>query len=124
VSYDNSDTFAGGNEVRSAVVEFIDGMVEGDAEAVWVYATEEDQAAFGTVSAVYNAFDEVFPAFGDAERVVFQRAWQEGDTPFVQLSLANQNGETHIATIGLWLDDAGDWEIISCDVRPATDLIA
>jgi hypothetical protein len=124
VDYDNANTFNDRNGVRAAVADFIDGMVQGDTETVWMYATEEDQAAFGTEAAVYNAFAEVFPAFAEAERAVFQRAWREGDTPFVQLSLTNSRGEMHVATIGLWLDDAGDWEIVSCDVRPATALVA
>jgi hypothetical protein len=110
--------------VRAAVARFIGGMVEGDVDTVWMFASEEDQDAFGTERAVYDAFAEVFPALTSARKVTFEHFWQEGETPFVTLSLATDEGESYRATIGLWLDDAGDWELISCSVEPAGDRVA
>ena len=45
----------------------------------------------------------------------------EGDTPFVDLALTDASGNAYRATIGFWLDDAGDWKVISCDIAPAAD---
>jgi hypothetical protein len=115
---------AGDPAVHDAVTTFITGMAEGDVETVWMFATEEDQDAFGTERAVYEAFAEVFPAFTTARKVAFERVWQEGETPFVTLTLTDGSGEKHRATMGLWLDDAGDWELISCSVEPADDRVA
>ena len=110
--------------MRTAVQTFINGMASGDAKTVWMYASEEDQAAFATEGAVYNAFAETFPAFTEAHSVSFEKSWQEGDTPFVELSLTDQAGNAYAATIGLWLDDAGDWKIVSLEVNAVTDQVA
>jgi hypothetical protein len=56
--------------------------------------------------------------------VTFQTAWQEGDTPFVELALTDQAGNEYAATIGLWLDDAGDWKVVSLEVNAVTDQVA
>ena len=111
-------------EVRSAVETFIRGMSRADAQTVWMFASEEDQAAFGTEEAVYEAFAEVFPALTQAQEVRFDSFSQEGDTPFVQLSLTDKQGVSHQATMGLWLDDAGDWKLVSCEVNALSDRIA
>lgn len=111
-------------DVRAASTSFIQGMAAHDPEAVWMFASEEDQAAFGTEQAVYDAFAEVFPALTSVKTVTFERSWQEGDTPFVQASLETEAGVTHRARMGFWLDDAGDWKLVSCDVTEATDRIA
>ena len=42
----------------------------------------------------------------------------EGDTPFVDLALTDASGNAYRATIGFWLDDAGDWKMISCEIAP------
>ncbi len=110
--------------IEQAVATFIRGMAEADVETVWMFASEEDQDAFGTEQAVYDAFADAFPAFTHVEKVAFERFWQEGETPFVTLALTDAEGARYRATMGLWLDDAGDWELISCDVEPADDRIA
>lgn len=126
IRFDDSSTFARSADagLRNAVVTFIDGMAAGDAQTVWNYATEEDQAAFGTEQAVLHAFSEVFPEFAKAKEVTFESTWQEGDTPFVNLNLTEADGDQYRATMGLWIDDAGDWEIVSLEVRPAVDYVA
>jgi hypothetical protein len=110
--------------VQAAVQKFIGGMRAADADTVWMFASEEDQEAFATEQAVYDAFAETFPAFTRAAEVTFDKIWQEGDTPFVELSLRDVDGGNWQATIGLWLDDAGDWKIISCDLTAANQAIA
>ena len=62
--FDDAASFEadGRDDVRAAVATFIDGMTAGDAQTVWMFASEEDQAAFGTERAVYDAFAEVLPA--------------------------------------------------------------
>ena len=107
-------------EVRMAVESFIRGMSSGDAETVWMFASEEDQEAFATEAAVYEAFAETFPAFTQVAEVTFESFRQEGETPFVELSMTGKDGQRHRAAIGLWLDDAGDWEIVSCEVKPVS----
>ena len=111
-------------EVRMAVETFIRGMSAGDAKTVWAFASEEDQDAFGTEDAVYQAFAETFPALTEASQVTVESFRQEGDTPFVELAMTDRDGADHHVSVGLWLDDAGDWKVVSCDVKPASDRIA
>ena len=111
-------------EVRMAVESFIRGMSTADAKSVWMFASEEDQEAFGTEEAVYQAFAETFPAFTQVAEVTVLSFRQEGDTPFVELSMIGEGGENYRASIGLWLDDAGDWKVVSCEVKPVSDRIA
>jgi len=111
-------------DVGLAVERFVNGMVKSDSQAVWMFASEEDQDAFGTERAVYDAYAEIFPAFAKAETVRFGRFWQEGDSPFVTIAIEDAKGENFSATMGFWLDDAGDWKLISCDVKPISDRVA
>ncbi len=113
-----------GRNVARAVEHFIEGMAKSDLDAVWMFASEEDQDAFGTERAVYEAYAETFPAFTKAATVTFSRFWQEGDTPFVEVAMTDSKGAIYRATMGLWLDDAGDWKLISCDVKPLSDRVA
>jgi hypothetical protein len=110
--------------VEAAVATFIRGMASADVETVWMFASEEDQDAFGTEQAVYDAFAEVFPALTRVQKVTFEGFWREGETPFVMLSLVDDEGVKYRAKMGLWLDDAGDWKLISCQVNPLDDRIA
>lgn len=111
-------------EVRMAVESFIRGMSTGDEQTIWMFASEEDQEAFETEDAVYQAFADTFPVLTQVSEVTVESFRQEGDTPFVELSLVEGNGQKHHASVGLWLDDAGDWKVVSCDVKPASDRIA
>ena len=104
--------------------DFLRAMAEGDVDSVWMFASEEDQDAFAVESAVFQAFSEAFPALRDVKAAIFTRFWQEGDTPFAELLIRAADGDMSRATMGFWLDDAGDWKLISCDVRPWSDRIA
>ena len=108
---------------EAAAATFIRAMAAHDVGTVWMFASEEDQDAFATEEAVFAAFADVFPALTEVEEVTFERSWQEGDTPFVSATLSD-GSEEHRAMMGFWLDDAGDWKLVSCDVRPASDLVA
>jgi|SRR5687768_11942438 len=110
--------------VEAAVAAFIRGMASADVETVWMFASEEDQDAFGSEQAVYDAFAEVFPALTRVQKVTFEGFWREGETPFVMLSLVDGEGVKYGAKMGLWLDDAGDWKLISCQVNALDDRIA
>ena len=110
-------------EMKNAVSRFLQGMASGDADAVWMFASEEEQDAFGTETAAYEAYADAFPALTRPQAVTFDKFWQEGDTPFVDITLT-QGSSAHRATMGFWLDDAGDWKLVSCEVKPATDLVA
>ena len=99
-------------------------MSAADAESVWMFASEEEHDAFGTEDAAYEAYADTFPALTQTHGVTFEKFWQEGDTPFVQVALTSGSTEAYRATMGLWLDDAGDWKIVSCDVKPVSDLVA
>ena len=111
-------------EVQTALRTFIRGMAEGDAKTVWMYASEEDQAAFETEDAVLEAFADAFPALTKAEDVKFDSFRNEGDTPFAVVSFTDENGNKYQADVGLWLDDAGDWKVVSCEVNAITDRVA
>jgi hypothetical protein len=111
-------------EVQTALTTFIRGMAEGDAKTVWMYASEEDQAAFETEEAVLAAFADSFPALTEAEDVKFDSFRNEGDTPFAMVSFADEDGNKFQADVGLWLDDAGDWKVVSCEVNAVTDRVA
>jgi hypothetical protein len=99
-------------------------MSQGDAQAIWKFASEEEQEAFETEDAVFAAFADAFPALTQATSVSVDAVNQEGDTPFVQVSLADAAGNKHQANVGLWLDDAGDWKVVSCEVTSVSDRIA
>lgn len=109
-----------GQEVKA----FLTGMRDKDAAAVWKFASEEDQDAFQTERALYDAFAVTFPVLTQTREAFLQGVRTEGDTPFVQLVLTSDEGESYSAAIGFWLDDAGDWKVISCDITPATDQVA
>lgn len=98
-------------------------MAEGDAKTVWMYASEEDQAAFETEDAVLEAFADAFPALTKAEDVMFDSFRIEGDTPFAVVSFADEDSNKYQADVGLWLDDAGDWKVVSCEVYALSDRI-
>jgi hypothetical protein len=110
--------------VQRAAATFIRAMASGDAAAVWMFATEEEHDAFGTEAAAYDAFAEAFPVLTTVERATFERAWREGDAPFVELTLEDDAGTRHRATMGFWRDDASDWKLISCDVNALSDRVA
>lgn len=111
-------------EVQAALENFIRGMATGDRNIVWAYASEEDQAAFETEAALYTAFAEDFPELTQAKDVRVQSFRNEGDTPFVKVTLRDADGNAYLADMGFWLDDAGDWKVVSLDIAPATDRVA
>lgn len=111
-------------EVRQALMVFIRSMAKGDAKTVWMYASEEDQAAFESEDAVLTAFKDAFPALTTAKELRFDIVREEGDTPFSSLTFKDEFGHNYQAEIGLWLDDAGDWKVVSCDVNAVTERVA
>ena len=111
-------------DVRKAAARFVTAMNTRDAEAVWMFASEEEQDAFGTEPDAYAAFVDAFPALANVKSLRFERFWEEGDTPFVDTVVVDSEKQTYRATMGFWLDDAGDWKLVSCDVTPVTDRIA
>jgi hypothetical protein len=56
-------------EPRMAAEAFVLAMANAEAQAVWAYASEEDQEAFGTEAAVYHAFAETFPVLVEVVEV-------------------------------------------------------
>jgi hypothetical protein len=107
-----------------ALERFLKGLATPDPAAVWMFASEEEQDAFGTEPDLYAAYAEAFPELVKAEHVTFTRFWEEGDTDFVQALLSDGSGGSNVATMGFWLDDAGDWKLVSCDVKSLSDLLA
>lgn len=110
--------------LNEAVKGFVLGMAEGDAAAVWQSATEEEQDAFQTEPAALKAISDDFPALTRTREATLVRRWQEGDDTFVSLLLRDRAAHLYQADMGLWRDDAGDWRIVSLDVRNASDLTA
>ncbi len=111
-------------EPRMAAEGFILAMANSNAQAVWTYASEEDQDAFATEGAVYQAFAETFPVLVSVVEVRFETIEQEGDTSFVRVSVTDKDGERHDGSMGLWLDDAGSWKLVSFDVQRSAKHIA
>jgi len=107
--------------VATAVTRFVDGMAKGDEDVVWTFASEEDQAAFGTESAIYAAYADAFPQLTDVAEVHLGMVRDEGDTPFVPVVFQDTAGATWVANFGMWKNDAGDWTLISLDIKPASD---
>lgn len=112
------------DDAAQVAVTFVRAMASGDEETVWMFATEEEQDAFGTESEAYAAYAEAFPALIQARAVVPESSWREGETPFVEARVTDRSGETYRATLGFWLSDAGDWQLISCDVKADSDRVA
>lgn len=110
--------------VENAAVTFIRAMQSRDVATVWLYATEEEQDAFGTEQAMYEAYSEDFPVLTLAKSAVPDREWQEGDASFVEVKVSDAYRNEYTATMGFWLSDANDWQLISCDVKPVSDRIA
>lgn len=110
--------------VERAAVRFVNAMASKDAETVWLYATEEEQDAFQTEDEMLRAYSEDFPVLTLARSAAAEREWQEGDATFVEVRLADSYRNEYTATMGFWLSDAGDWQLISCDVKPVSDRIA
>jgi len=110
--------------VEAAAVTFIRAMGSGDAATVWFYATEEEQDAFGTTQAMYEAYREEFPVLTVAKSAAPEREWQEGDASFVEVRIVDAQSNQYSATMGFWLSDANDWQLISCDVKPVSDRVA
>lgn len=107
--------------VTKAVNTFVDGMAQHKEEVVWMFASEEDQAAFGTEAAVYQAFAEAFPQLTSVSEIRFGPVREEGETPFVPAVVRGEDGAAWVADFGLWKNDAGDWTLISLDIKPASD---
>jgi len=105
--------------IRVATTEFIRGMRDADARTLWTFASEEDQEAFATKDAVLQAYVESFPILTQTQSATFERIAAEGDTKMVTLALRDKAGNAYNATIGLFLDDANDWKVVSCDIAPA-----
>jgi hypothetical protein len=110
--------------VQRAAIRFIRAMAANDAATVWLYATEEEHDAFQTEDEMIRAYSEDFPVLTLAKSVDAEREWQEGDATFVAVKLADAGRNQYIATMGFWLSDANDWQLISCDVKPVSDRIA
>ena len=109
--------------VARVATEFVYALVRRDADTVWMFATEEEQDAFATEDAAYDAYAEAYPELTNAGALTLQREWIDGDTPFIEFLLASR-GETYRVTIGLWRDDANDWKIVSCEVTALSDRVA
>ena len=114
----------GRSAVENAAITFVRAMRDRDVATVWMFSSEEEQDAFGTESEAYAASAEDFPTLQQARPVKFLRSWQEGDTPFVELTLVDNSGSEYRAAMGFWLDDAGDWKLVSCDVKAVSDRVA
>ena len=107
--------------VTDAVNTFVDGMAQHKEEVVWTFASEEDQAAFGTESAIYEAYADAFPQLTNVSEIRFGPVREEGDTPFVPAVVRGDDGTAWVANFGLWKNGAGDWTLISLDIKPASD---
>ena len=112
-----------GSAVETAAVQFISARSDRDIETVWLFASEEEQDAFATEEATYEAYADTFPALTKASALTVQRTWSEGDTPFVELTMVSGDHPYRV-TMGLWLDDANDWKVVSCDVAELSDRVA
>jgi hypothetical protein len=118
------DSLPSTSGVEPAVEAFVRGMVTGNAAEVWRFATEEEQDAFQTERAALAAYSDAFPALTRAKEATLVRTWDEGDDTFVAVLLRDRAHHAYQADMGFWLDDAGDWRIVSLDVRDASDLTA
>lgn len=118
-----TDEIAVDNPVEAART-FVKAMANGDETAVWMFATEEEHDAFGTELEAYEAYAEAYPVLVRAAEVIPGKQWREGETPFVEARIVDQNGDLYRGTFGFWLSDAGDWQLISCDVVPYSDRVA
>jgi hypothetical protein len=110
--------------VERAAVRFVSAMASKDAATVWLYATEEEQDAFQTEQAMLAAYSEDFPTLVIAKGAAAEREWREGNARFVLVRVTDSDHNEYRATMGFWLSDAGDWQLISCDVKPVSDRIA
>jgi hypothetical protein len=73
---------------------------------------------------MYEAYREEFPVLTETRTAIAEREWQEGDASFVEVKLVDARRNQYSATMGFWLSDANDWQLISCDVQPLSENIA
>lgn len=109
---------------KAAARSFVQAMASGDEDALWTFASEEEHDAFQVKDAAFQAYAEEFPALTRAKEITVVRTWDEVETEFLALIVRDRNDRTYWAEIGLWLSDAGDWTVVSLDVKPTGDYVA
>ena len=106
-------------DVRNVAETFVWGLANDRADVVWQYATEEEQAGLGTEGAVLTAFKEAYPPLAHAQDITFNGIQYEGEVPFVSFYVKDGLGLQWLATFGIEYDDAGDWRVVSLDIKGA-----
>ncbi len=109
---------------KAAAKGFVQAMSSGDAEALWMFASEEEQDAFQIKNVAFKAYAEEFPVLTRAKEVTVVRSWRDVDTDFLDLIVRDRNDRTYRTEIGLWYSDAGDWKLVSLDIKPTGDYVA
>jgi hypothetical protein len=110
--------------VKPVAKAFVQAMAAGDAEALWMFATEEEHDAFQVKQVAFDAYAEDFPVLTRAKEATVVRVWPEGDADFIAMIVRDRSDRTYWAEMGFWLDDAGDWKVISLDIKPTADYVA
>ena len=106
-------------DIRQVAETFVWGLVNDRADLVWQYATEEEQAGLGTEDAVLTAFKGAYPPLAHAQDITFNGIQYEGEVPFVSFYVKDGLGLQWLATFGIEYDDAGDWRVVSLDIKGA-----
>jgi hypothetical protein len=109
---------------KSAAKGFVQAMASGDADALWMFASEEEHDAFQVKNVAFRAYAEAFPTLTRVKEVTVIRAWTEAEAEFLQLIVRDRDDRTYLTEMGLWLSDAGDWKLVSLEVKPTGDYLA
>ncbi|WP_128294128.1 hypothetical protein [Afifella aestuarii] len=105
--------------VRGAVETFVWGLSNKQPKAVWRFATEYEQDRFGTEEAAYTFFSKIHPPLVYAKRLTVDSVTQDGEATMVKTYVRDRIGLQWSADFALLQDDAGDWKIVDCQLRPA-----
>ncbi|MGQ7791775.1 DUF4864 domain-containing protein [Faunimonas sp. B44] len=109
----------GRDQIRDAVSTFVWALSNGQKEAVWSFASEEEQASFKTVDEAFQAVSGAFPPLAYATRINFERIDVSEEVSTATFYVQDKLGLQWRAAIDLVQDIDGEWKIIACDLQPA-----
>jgi len=106
-------------DIKAAVSTFVWALSNGQKEAVWSFASDEDQAGFKTVDDTFRAMAGAFPPLAYASDIAFERVDVNEEVSTAVFYVKDKLGMQWRAAIDLVQDMEGQWKVIACDVQPS-----
>ena len=106
-------------DIRAAVSTFIWAISNRNAEAVWHFASEDQQANLETEFDALRFFIGVHPPLAHARQMRFDGIGIDDDGAHATAYIIDTKGRQWLAWFALAQDPFGDWKIVDCRVRLA-----